>query len=168
MSTASQRGQLRIGTRNSKLALVQANGIAADLSKLHPAHDFVVSTHKVQGDADKNSPFLKLAAMYKDTPNATKSLWTMEIEERLLANDLDIIVNCLKDMPTVLPENCMIGVFPERPDPTDALVVRSNSSYRTLDDLPVGSVVGTSSVRRRAQLAHYYPGLIVKECRGNV
>lgn len=165
---SSDSPSLRIGSRNSKLALIQASSIAATLSKTHPNHTFPISTYKVQGDADKTSPFLKLAAMYKDTPNEGKSLWTMEIEERLLRGDIDIIVNCLKDTPTILPKGCALSVFPQREDPTDAFVVGNGSLYRTLNDLPVGSVVGTSSVRRTAQLKHFYPHLKVQECRGNV
>jgi hydroxymethylbilane synthase len=160
--------RLRIGSRNSKLALIQASSVAAALFKVHHHYTFPISTHKVQGDVDKKSPFLKLAAMYKDTPDAAKSLWTMEIEERLLAGDIDMIVHSLKDVPTVLPGGCALGVFPHRQDPTDAFVVRTDSSYRTLDELPMGSVVGTSSVRRTAQLRHFYPHINVQECRGNV
>ncbi len=89
-------------------------------------------------------------------------LWTMKIEERLLAGDIDIIVYSLRDVLTVLPAGCALGVFPYRQDPTDAFVVRIDSSYRT------GSVAGTSSVRRTAQLRHFYPYLNIQACRGNV
>ncbi|RFU29463.1 hypothetical protein B7463_g6861, partial [Scytalidium lignicola] len=157
---------LRIGSRNSKLALIQASSVAAALFKVHSHYTFPISTHKVQGDADKQSPFLKLAAMYKDTPDAAKSLWTVEIEERLLAGEIGVIVHSLKDVPTVLPGGCTLGVFPHRQDPTDAFVVRADCPYRTLEQLPRGSVVGTSSVRRTAQLKHFYPHLNIKECRG--
>lgn len=84
----------------------------AALSKVHSHYTSPISTHKVQGDADKNPPFWKLAAVYKDTANnAAKSLWTMEIEERLLVSEIDVIVHSLKDVPTVLPEGCSLSVF---------------------------------------------------------
>lgn len=86
----------------------------------------------------------------------------------MLAGDIDVIVHSLKDVPTVLPEGCLITVFPYREDPTDALIVRAGLPYRTLEEIPAGSVVGTSSVRRTAQLKHFCPHLIVQECRGNV
>ncbi|MCJ1382430.1 hypothetical protein MMC17_005543 [Xylographa soralifera] len=162
-------GRIRVGSRNSTLALIQANHVVAALFKTHHGFSFPVSTHSVKGDANKTAPFLKLASeVGKTNANAAKSLWTMELEDKLLDGDLDIIVHCLKDMPTVLPEGCVIGCIPQRADPTDAFVVKRSLPYKSLQDLPAGAVVGTSSVRRTAQLKHYYPHLEVQECRGNV
>ncbi|KAI9825600.1 MAG: hypothetical protein M1819_000496 [Sarea resinae] len=162
-------GSLRIGSRKSKMALIQASSVAAALFKVHHGFSFPISTHAVQGDVDKTTPFLQFAAKPgKSSADVSKSLWTKEIEERLLAGDIDIIVHSLKDVPTALPEGCAIGVFPHRNDPTDALVVKTGLPYRSLEDLPSGSVVGTSSVRRTAQLKHFCPHLLVQECRGNV
>ncbi|MCJ1229065.1 hypothetical protein MMC12_005729 [Toensbergia leucococca] len=161
---------IRVGTRSSKLALIQANGIANSLTATHPHLSFPVSTTIVSGDADKASSFAKLSAHVAGTSSAdaAKNLWAKEIEDQLLANHVDLIVHCLKDMPTVLPNGCELGAIIERDDPSDALVAKPNSAYKSLDDLPPGSVVGTSSIRRKAQLMHFYPHLAVKECRGNV
>lgn len=120
----------------------------------------------VKGDADKVTPFAKFSTT--TTPDAAKSLWTKEIEDALLADQVDLIVHSLKDMPTMLPEGCLLGAVVEREDPRDALVMKAGSRYTSLADLPDGSVVGTSSVRRKAQLMHTYPQLVIQECRGNV
>jgi len=121
----------------------------------------------VRGDADKTTPFL-LMADQAGKPDAAKNLWTEEMELKLCAGELDILVHSLKDLPTMLPEGCILGAVVQRTDPTDALVVKASLSYKTLDDLPDGSVVGTSSTRRKAILKRLYPKLVVKECRGNM
>ncbi|KAI5790310.1 putative porphobilinogen deaminase [Geopyxis carbonaria] len=156
---------VNVGSRKSALAMIQANHTSNLLSDAHPEFSFPIHTVQVLGDADKVTPFAKLAGT---TADVAKSLWTKEIEDRLLACSLDLIVHSLKDMPTVLPKGCSLGAFIEREDPRDALVVKPGLPYTTLADLPDGSVVGTSSVRRKAQLKHSYPGLLIQECRGNV
>ena len=99
-----------------------------------------------------------------------KSLWTHELEAQLLDGRLDCIVHCLKDMPTVLPEKCVIGCITERADPRDAVVMKAKltNEFKTLADLPAGAVVGTSSVRRSAQVKMKYPHLKFKDVRGNI
>ncbi len=97
-----------------------------------------------------------------------KALWTHELEAGLLEGRLDLIVHSLKDMPTQLPPKCIIGCIMNRADPRDALVMKAGSPYRSLADLPAGSVVGTSSVRRSAQIIRKYPHLKFKDIRGNV
>ena len=97
-----------------------------------------------------------------------KSLWTHELEAQLLDGRLDIIVHCLKDMPTQLPEKCVIGCIMEREDPRDAVVMKAGLDFKTLADLPEGAVVGTSSVRRSAQVKRKYPHLKFKDVRGNL
>jgi hydroxymethylbilane synthase len=89
-----------------------------------------------------------------------KSLWTKELESALEENVVDMLVHSLKDCPTVLPDGCEIGAVLEREDPVDSLVVKDGKGWRSLEELPEGSVVGTSSVRRVAQLRRLFPGLI--------
>ena len=88
-----------------------------------------------------------------------KALWTKELEVGLLDGSIDLIVHSLKDVPTTLPEGCAIGAILEREDPRDALVVKEGLEYKTLEELPAGSIVGTSSVRRVAQLKRLFPKL---------
>ncbi|KAE8152081.1 porphobilinogen deaminase, dipyromethane cofactor binding domain-containing protein [Aspergillus avenaceus] len=92
------------------------------------------------------------------------------MEAKLGAGELDLLVNCLKDMPTRLPGGCVLGAIVHREDPTDALVVKESlrGVYTDLSGLPAGSVVGTSSTRRKALLKYKYPQLVVEECRGNL
>ncbi|RAK91402.1 porphobilinogen deaminase [Aspergillus costaricaensis CBS 115574] len=158
--------ELRLGTRNSKLALVQAEHVSKELTRAHPGVQFPWQTVVVRGDVDKSSPFLKFAG----PSDAAKNIWTEEMETKLCAGELDLLVHCLKDMPTRLPENCTLGAIVYREDPTDALVMKEGlrSQYTDLSQLPPGSVVGTSSTRRKALLRYRYPHLKVEECRGNL
>lgn len=89
-----------------------------------------------------------------------KALWTQELEVALLEGGIDLIVHCLKDMPTSLPEGCEISAILERADPSDCLVVKSGLPYKCLEELPDGSIVGTSSVRRVALLRRAFPKLV--------
>lgn len=93
-----------------------------------------------------------------------KSLWTEELEAALLVEEggegrVDMLVHSLKDVPTALPPGCSLGAILKREDPVDSLVMKKGSVYKSLDELPDGSVVGTSSVRRQAQLKRRYPKL---------
>ena len=97
-----------------------------------------------------------------------KGLFTKELEAQMLVDQADIAVHSLKDLPTNLPEGLMLGCITEREDPADALVVNAKNKEFKLDTLPEGSVVGTSSLRRLAQLRHHYPHLVFKDVRGNV
>lgn len=108
------------------------------------------------GDADKTQPLYLVGG---------KAFWTKELEVALRENAVDILVHCFKDVPTTLPEGCEIAGVLERADPVDALIVKKGTpeGWRTLEDLPDGSVVGTSSVRRVAQLKRRYPKLVFKD-----
>jgi hydroxymethylbilane synthase len=97
-----------------------------------------------------------------------KGLFTKELEAQMLVDRADIAVHSLKDLPTNLPEGLMLGCITEREDPADALVVHAKHLDKTLATLPEGAVVGTSSLRRLAQLRHHYPHLEFKDVRGNV
>ncbi|KAJ9122048.1 hypothetical protein QFC24_004275 [Naganishia onofrii] len=170
----------RLGTRNSQLALVQTHHVAALLKSLHPEDrlQFPVTPMSVLGDRNKTSPLYLLSGDNQATGTAAngqpiagvtagavpaKSLWTEELEVALMKGELDMIIHCLKDMPTTVPEDCEIAAILPREDPHDALVVKKGLHYKSLADLPEGSVVGTSSVRRIAQLRRVYPKLKVMD-----
>ncbi|KAE8140625.1 porphobilinogen deaminase, dipyromethane cofactor binding domain-containing protein [Aspergillus pseudotamarii] len=150
---------LRIGTRRSNLAMVQAEGIRDCLQKIAPDRLYEIEALRTLGDRDQ------LTALYNF---GAKSLWTTELEEKLNAGELDVIVHCLKDMPTSLPDSCELAAIPPRDDPRDALIVKAGLPYTSLQTLPEGAVVGTSSVRRSAQLRRLYPHLRFANLRGNV
>lgn len=165
-----------LASRASQLAQVQTNMVMAQFRALYesrpPSPKFPpssplrtippvtpsgltpssFSTYFTATAGDKNQS----AALYLV---GGKALWTKELEVSLLNKDVDMLVHCLKDVPTVLPEGCIIGAVLEREDPVDSLVVKDGLNATTLQDLPDGSVVGTSSVRRTAQLRRQYPGL---------
>lgn len=153
---------VRVGTRRSGLALKQCEIVISELSKTHPHVNFETVTVSVMGDRDKTTPL----------PNLGKGLWTSELEAMLTSSppELDMIVHSLKDMPTSLPEGCVLGCVTRREDPRDVVVFRAGhgDKYRRLADLPEGAVVGTSSVRRSAQLRRRFPGLVFKDVRGNI
>ncbi|EWC48581.1 hypothetical protein DRE_01803 [Drechslerella stenobrocha 248] len=149
----------RIGTRSSQLAMIQTNIVRSALLARHPDATFEITAMKTMGDKDKVTALHSFGA---------KSLWTMELETLLLDGEVDLIVHSLKDMPTQLPAGCAIGSILEREDPRDALVMKAGSPHRTLADLPPGSTVGTSSVRRGAQILARHPHLRLANVRGNI
>lgn len=157
-----------VGCRKSELALTQTRTIISELSqKLDSSPTFEIATASVAGDADKQTPFILLS---KQTGGSDigKSLWTNGLEMDLLAGKVQFLVHCLKDMPTTLPPNCLLGAIPEREDCSDAVVMRSDSVFKSIDQLPPGSIVGSSSSRRRALVRRNWPHLEVSECRGNL
>src|SRR5215813_4032099 len=143
--------RLRIGSRGSQLALWQAHHIS-DLLRAQ-GHTVELEIIKTTGDKITDVPLAKVG---------TKGLFTKEIEEALIDGRADLAVHSLKDLPTELPEGLVIAAVPEREDPRDAIV------GKRLDDLPPGSRVGTSSLRRAAQLRRLRPDLILESVRGNV
>lgn len=145
-----------IGTRSSKLALWQAEYIADCLQKQYP--DLVVELKHIATTGDKilDTPLAKIGG---------KGLFTKELETEMLAGDIDIAVHSLKDMPTQIPEGLTLAVITERFDPGDCLV---SNVYASLAELPQGARVGTSSLRRKAQLLHVRPDLTILDLRGNV
>jgi hydroxymethylbilane synthase len=152
---------VHIGTRKSALAMIQTNMVLKALKKAHPADQYEYEVHAMSTMGDKN----QITALHNF---GAKSLWTHELEAGLLEGRLDIIVHSLKDMPTQLPPKCTIGCIMEREDPRDAVVMKPSLNYKSLAELPAGSVVGTSSVRRSAQVKRKYPHLKFKDVRGNV
>ncbi|GIC87216.1 porphobilinogen deaminase [Aspergillus udagawae] len=158
-TSPTPQSPLRIGTRRSNLAMVQAEGIRDSLQNIAPDRSYEIEALRTLGDRDQ------LTALYNF---GAKSLWTTELEEKLTSGELDVIVHCLKDMPTRLPESCELAAIPARDDPRDALIVKAGLPYTSLKSLPEGAVVGTSSVRRSAQLRRLYPSLRFANLRGNV
>lgn len=159
MSDMSEKSSLNIGTRKSKLALVQTEIVHKALEAVHPSLAINIHAMSTMGDKNQITPLHNFGA---------KALWTHELEAGLLDGSLDIIVHSLKDMPTQLPAGCVIGCIMNRADPRDAVVMKPGLPFKTIADLPAGSVVGTSSVRRSAQVARKYPELRFKDVRGNV
>jgi hydroxymethylbilane synthase len=151
---------IRIGTRRSPLALKQVDLVIAELQKVHKDITFEVCPIATMGDRDKTTPL----------PELGKGLWTNELEAQLGAKQVDFVVHCCKDMPTTLPEGCQLGCIMEREDPRDVVIFKKahGDKYKKLGDLPQGAVVGTSSVRRAAQLRRNYPGLVFRDVRGNI
>ncbi len=151
--------QLRIASRRSQLAMVQTMWVKEELEKAHPELTISVEAMATQGDKILDVALAKIG---------DKGLFTKELEAQMLIGRADIAVHSLKDLPTNLPEGLMLGCITEREDPADALVVNRKNKDHKLDTLPEGSVVGTSSLRRLAQLRHKYPHLTFKDVRGNV
>jgi len=147
--------QLVIGSRGSKLALWQARHIESLLQAL--GHETRIEIIVTTGDKITD---VALAQVGEKT--ATKGVFTKEIEEALLDRRIDLAVHSLKDLPTELPEGLQIGMVPEREDPRDALVGKS------LDELKPGDRIGTSSLRRAAQMRALQPEVEMLDIRGNV
>ncbi|KAJ6036916.1 hypothetical protein N7540_001195 [Penicillium herquei] len=148
-----------IGTRKSKLALLQTDLVQAALKEAYPEYEFKVFSKETAGD-------LNTTIALKDF--TSKNLWTEELEELMIAGQVDFIVHSLKDVPTLLPDTCTLGPMMPREDSRDVFVVKQGLPYKSLAELPAGSVVGTSSIRRTAQLARKYPHLKVQDIRGNI
>lgn len=154
----SPASPLRIGTRGSPLALAQAHETRDRLAAAFdlPGSAFEIVVIKVTGDQVLDKPLKEIGG---------KGLFTREIEEDLLAGKIDIAVHSMKDMPVEQPAGLLLDTYLPREDVRDAFVTLDGG---LLSDLPQGAVVGSSSLRRRAQLAHRRPDLTLVEFRGNV
>ncbi|MGL5081391.1 MAG: hydroxymethylbilane synthase [Microcoleaceae cyanobacterium] len=150
---------VRIGSRKSQLALVQTYWVQEELQKHFPEITFEIHTMATQGDKILDVALAKIG---------DKGLFTKELEVGMLSHETDMAVHSLKDLPTNLPEGLMLGCVTEREDPADALVMHSNHKDKQLHTLPPGAVIGTSSLRRLAQLRHHFPHLEFKDIRGNL
>ncbi len=153
-----QSPPLKIGTRGSPLALWQANDVRSRLIAVHGWQDAQVQvcTFKTSGDKIQDKSLRSFGG---------KGLFTKEIEDALLVGDISLAVHSMKDMPTLLPDGLEIACVLQREDVRDAFLSHSASS---LTDLPKGAVVGTSSLRRQAQVRRLRPDLKIVEFRGNV
>ena len=154
----SPTSPLIIGTRGSPLALAQAHETRRRLSSAFdlPEDAFVIKVIKTTGDKILDRPLKEIGG---------KGLFTREIEDDMLSGAIDIAVHSMKDMPVLQPEGLVLDTYLPREDVRDAFV---SAGHEKLADLPSGAVVGTSSLRRRAQLLNYRPDLNVVEFRGNV
>lgn len=150
------RDRLTIATRGSKLALWQAEHVKSRLAALSPGLAVTLLVLKTQGDKILDVPLAAIGG---------KGLFVKEIEEALLDGRADLAVHSMKDVPAELPENLVIGAVPEREDPCDMLL---SVHHAGLDALPLGALVGTSSLRRQAQLKALRPDLDITTLRGNL
>ncbi len=151
--------QVRIASRRSQLAMVQTNWVRDELTKAYPGIDISIEAMATQGDKILDVALAKIG---------DKGLFTKELEAQMLIGRADIAVHSLKDLPTILPEGLMLGCITERENPADALVVNKKFENFQLSNMPAGSIVGTSSLRRLAQLRYHFPELVFKDVRGNV
>lgn len=148
-----------IGSRKSQLALVQTHIVRDALSAIYPQHEFKIEAMSTTGDIILNQALSKIGE---------KALFTKELEVALQNKTVDFVVHSLKDLPTVLPEGMLLGAIMERENPNDALVLNEKNKGKTLATLEEGSVIGTSSLRRVAQLKGRYPHLKFTDVRGNL
>ena len=148
--------KIKIGTRASRLALWQAEFVAAELRKFFPALEVELVHVHTTGDKILDAPLAKIGG---------KGLFTKELEFQLAAGAIDLAVHSLKDVPNALPEGFKLAAITRRAQPFDAFV---SNHFPTFARLPIGSVVGTSSLRRAAQVLSLRPDLVIKNLRGNV
>ncbi len=150
------RKQIRIGTRGSALALWQAEWVKSEIEKKYRNMTVTLTKIKTTGDKILDVPLAKVGG---------KGLFVKEIEEAMLGNEIDIAVHSMKDVPTFFPDGLHLSCITKREDPRDALLSRNNVPF---NKLPQGSNVGTSSLRRQAQLMNIRPDFVIHQLRGNV
>lgn len=150
---------IRIGSRKSQLALVQTHWVREQLQKSFPDISFEVHTMSTQGDNILDVALAKIG---------DKGLFTKELEVGMINQEIDFAVHSLKDLPTNLPAGLTLAAITERENPADALVVHEKYKDKQIDTLPEGAVIGTSSLRRLAQLRNKFPHFIFKDVRGNL
>jgi hydroxymethylbilane synthase len=148
--------ELNIGTRGSQLALFQANWVKDQLGKAHPDLRVTLIKIKTTGDKIQDVPLAKIGG---------KGLFVKEIEESLLRKKIDLAVHSIKDVPTEFPQGLHLSAITKREDPRDAFISRDG---RTLKNLPQGAKIGTSSLRRQAQLLHFRSDFELIPLRGNL
>jgi len=148
--------KIRIGTRGSLLALAQCEWVKGKIRGHHPGLEVELVRIKTQGDKILDAPLSKIGG---------KGLFVKEIEEALLSGRVDLAVHSMKDVPAELPDGLLLTAFPEREDPRDVLISVNDIP---LHELPQGALLGTSSLRRGAQVRHFRPDLEIVPLRGNV
>ncbi|QYX30179.1 hydroxymethylbilane synthase [Sphaerospermopsis torques-reginae] len=158
-SVSSPPRTIRIGSRKSQLALVQTYWVREQLQKSYPDINFEVHTMSTQGDKILDVALAKIG---------DKGLFTKELELGMIEKSIDFAVHSLKDLPTNLPEGLALAAITERENPADAVVFHEKYKGQTLETLPAGAVIGTSSLRRLAQLRHKFPHFTFKDVRGNL
>ena len=150
---------IRIGTRKSQLAMIQAEYVQATLKGLYPKRKFEIVAMSTTGDQILDRALNKIGE---------KNLFTKELEIALEERKVDLIVHSLKDLPSTLPDGMVIGAIMEREDPRDVLILRQDLKDLSLDTLPEGAIIGTSAVRRSAQFKANYPQYSYRNIRGNL
>ncbi|NIR50491.1 MAG: hydroxymethylbilane synthase [candidate division Zixibacteria bacterium] len=150
------RSRILIGTRGSELALWQANWVNDQLVNLYPQFNFDIKTVKTSGDKILDVPLAKIGG---------KALFTKEIDNALIHHEIDIAVHSLKDVPTQIPNQLIIGAITQRADVRDALISRGD---KPLSQFPQGASIATGSLRRRSLLLHYRPDFQLVDIRGNL
>ncbi len=150
------RGIIRVGTRGSKLALAQTNWVIGKIKEHYPGIQVEIVIIKTKGDKITDVPLAKVGG---------KGLFVKEIEEALLRKEIDLAVHSMKDVPTELPKGLEIAIIPKRESPFDVLISRENVSF---EELPSGAKVGTSSLRRTAQIRARRLDLRIENLRGNL
>lgn len=148
------RTRIVVGTRGSRLALIQTELVASEIRKTNPNFEVVVSRIVTEGDRNRHIPLERVAGA---------GIFVKELEEALFGGRIDFAVHSLKDVPTEIPHGLCLLAVTERGDPRDVLIAKSR-----LDELAPGSRVGTGSLRRVVQLAHYRPDIEVCSIRGNI
>lgn len=148
--------EVRIGTRGSQLALQQSEQVAKELKRCFPAWEISLVHIRTRGDILADASFLQIGR---------KGLFVKEIEEALLSGKIDLAVHSMKDLPTELSSGLCLGAITCREDPRDCLL---SGEGLNLEELPPGAVIGTSSLRRQAQLRHFRADLRIKPMRGNL
>ncbi|XP_014127963.1 porphobilinogen deaminase isoform X2 [Zonotrichia albicollis] len=150
---------IRVGTRRSQLARIQTDSVVTMLRELYPDLHFEIVAMSTTGDKILDTALSKIGE---------KSLFTKELENALERNEVDLVVHSLKDLPTSLPPGFTIGAVCKRENPLDAVVFHPKNCGKTLNLLPEKSVIGTSSLRRAAQLKKKFPHLEFRDIRGNL
>jgi hydroxymethylbilane synthase len=158
-SVSSPPRPIRIGSRKSQLALVQTYWVQEQLQKSFPNITFEVHTMSTQGDNILDVALAKIG---------DKGLFTKELELRMINKEIDFAVHSLKDLPTNLPEGLTLAAITERENPADAVVLHKKHKDKQIETLPAGAVIGTSSLRRLAQLRYKFPHFTFKDVRGNL
>lgn len=153
-----KRSDVRLGSRGSPLALWQAHHVRSRLETAHPSLTIHIQILHTTGDRITDVPLARIG---------DRGLFTKELDQAILDGHIDLAVHSLKDVPTRLPDGLTLVAVMEREDPRDALLTGGGHAS-TLADLPAGATVGTSSLRRRAQLLHFRPDLVVHDLRGNL
>jgi hydroxymethylbilane synthase len=150
------RKEIKIGTRASLLAVTQSTWVKEQIEKHNPGTRVELVKIITKGDKILDAPLAKVGG---------KGLFVKELEDALLDGRADLAVHSMKDVPAELPEGLHLGVVTERENPVDAFI---SNRYSGVSDLPRGATVGTSSLRRKSQLAHQRPDLVIVDLRGNL
>ena len=148
--------KLIVGSRRSKLAMTQSQQFIDKLKAIDPTLDIEIKEIVTKGDKIVDKQLSKVGG---------KGLFVKEIQNELFNKDIDMAIHSLKDVPSVIPEGLTLGCIPDREIPFDAYIAKNHVK---LQDLPAGSIVGTSSLRRGAQILAHYPELTIKWIRGNI